>query len=150
MDFSDAQNTALDYLKNDTGSCLISGVAGSGKSTIIRAYQAWRAEQGLAEVPTVAPTGIAALAVGGSTVHRMFGLRPQTDIMAKVRLDERTSDRLRCLDTLVFDEISMLRADTFSYVDKSLRFAKGNDLPFGGVRVIFVGDYWQLPVSFLR
>jgi ATP-dependent exoDNAse (exonuclease V) alpha subunit len=146
MDFSPAQNTALAFLTDDTRSCLISGVAGSGKSTIVRAYQAWRVEQDLPEVPTVAPTGIAALNVGGSTIHRLFGLRPQTDTSAmRVRLEQRVSDRLRGLDALIVDEVSMVRADLFSYMDKALRFAKGNDEPFGGVRMIFVGDYWQLP-----
>lgn len=146
MNFSDAQNTALAYLTDTKGSCLISGVAGSGKSTIVRAYQAQRAEQDLPEVPVVAPTGIAALNVGGSTIHRLFGLRPQTDTAAlRVRLEQRVSDRLRGLDALIVDEVSMVRADLFSYMDKALRFAKGSDEPFGGVRMIFVGDYWQLP-----
>jgi len=146
MELSNAQHEVLNCLKHEPESVLLSGVAGSGKSTIVRAYQAWREEVGLPEVPVCAPTGVAALNVGGTTIHRLFGLRPQTDTTElKVKLTANVSDRLRGLRELIVDEVSMVRADIFSYMDKALRFAHGNDVPFGGVRMIFVGDYWQLP-----
>lgn len=146
IQFSEAQTTVLDYLKNDTGSCLVSGVAGSGKSSIIHAYQTWRTENEMPEAPVVAPTGIAALNVGGTTIHRLFGLRPQTDTSElRVRLTRKVTETLCGLRVLIVDEVSMVRADVFSYMDRALQAARRDSRPFGGVRMIFVGDYWQLP-----
>ena len=137
------QQDVLDYLKTSKGHVFITGAAGSGKSVALTKY--------LDEVPgaiVLAPTGIAALLVGGSTIHSHFGIAPEP-IYEKGktarRIHKRAVQNLRYCRTIVIDEVSMVRADLLDAMDECLRFAKSNDKPFGGCRMIFVGDPFQLP-----
>lgn len=96
-------------------------------------------------VVVVAPTGIAAINVGGSTIHSFFRFPP--GVVTKDRI-KKLSDRkslFKKLDTLIMDEISMVRADLMDAIDFSLRLNRENDEPFGGVQVIMFGDLYQLP-----
>lgn len=121
----------------------ISGSAGVGKSYVIN--------NSINRNTTViaAPTGIAALNVGGETCHSLFGLptglpseKDKFFIPPKMReiFGEGSN-----VTTIVIDEISMLRADYFDLISDKLKVVKGNDLPFGGVQIIIVGDLFQLP-----
>lgn len=119
----------------------ITGAAGSGKSTMLR-Y--WR-EHTSKRVQVLAPTGVAALNVDGRTLHSFFKFPPR---LLQARDIEEVSDRSRWrwLQTLVVDEIGMVRADVLDAVDQFLRLngPRPGEV-FGGVQVVMVGDPLQLP-----
>ena len=126
---------------------LITGKAGTGKSTLLRTYLESLEGQ---NVLVTAPTGVAALNIDGFTIHRSFGFRPgmyPDDVRpgGSWQAGRRVSSILKALDVLVIDEISMVRADLFDMVDLALRQVRRNDKPFGGVQLVLVGDLLQLP-----
>ncbi len=134
---------AFDLLETGDGHLFLTGRAGTGKSTLL---SKWRDSTKVKHV-VLAPTGMAALNVGGQTVHSFFGFGPDVTVM-KVRRKDRDSelaDLCRKLEVIVIDEASMLRADLLDCVDASLRKHRDRGLPFGGVRIAFVGDLLQLP-----
>ena len=135
---------ALDLLAGG-GHVFLTGKAGTGKSTLIRHFMAGTERN----VVVVAPTGIAALNVDGYTIHRLFGFRPTTtldDIRAGGYRPGRFTKTLASLQTLIVDEASMVRADTFDMVAAALeRFGPAPGTPFGGVQIVLVGDLYQLP-----
>ena len=140
-DFSEVQNLVLSALRDSRDSVLITGVAGCGKSTLLRH---WIQDSG-ESVMVLAPTGIAALNVGGSTIHRAFGFHPSMNT-DDPQITLKTRSLLYAVTTIVIDEISMVRADLLSAMDIVLRSVKRKrDLPFGGVRMVMVGDFYQLP-----
>lgn len=118
----------------------ITGKAGTGKSTLLRAFRKLTKKR----LAVLAPTGIAALQIQGQTIHSFFGLpaRPWTEEDLKPR---RSQAIFKALDALVIDEVSMLRADQLDGLDLFLRRNRQIDLPFGGVQLIFFGDLFQLP-----
>jgi len=119
----------------------LTGRAGTGKTTVTRAIL--RAMGTRAAV--LAPTGVAAMSAGGQTLHSFFQLPPRLILPHDVRRG-RNGAAMRALTTLVIDEISMVRADVMKAVDTSLRMNRGTNAPFGGVRMVLVGDLaHQLP-----
>jgi len=128
-------------IENNFPIVFVSGKAGTGKSTLIR-YLRNSIER---NVVVVAPTGVAALNVKGSTIHSFFHLPPRIILEEDIR--KVKYDRLyKNLDVLIIDEISMVRVDIIDAIDKFLRLngAKKN-LPFGGVTLLMIGDLFQLP-----
>lgn len=123
----------------------LTGKAGTGKSTLVRHFL----DETQHATLVAAPTGIAALNVGGYTIHRLFGFRPGHTI-DHVRSTEyrpgRFAGALSRVRTLVLDEVSMIRADVFDMIAVALeRFGPDPTLPFGGVQLVLVGDLYQLP-----
>lgn len=136
------QQLAYDLVANTNRCLFITGKAGTGKTTFIRRIQK--------EIPknfiVLAPTGIAAIAAGGQTVHSFFGfpmevIGPHTDLPVSYS----NLALFRQIDTIIVDEASMLRSDIVDGMDRYLRLAFHNNMPFGGIQVIFVGDLFQLP-----
>lgn len=130
---------------------LITGGAGTGKSYNIRKVLEWADEENL-EVARTALTGMASLQFDfGETLHRCFGLgfaKDKTDLMNVVtsyRFTKEIRWQLQALDLLIVDEISMLRSDLLELLDAILKYTFSNDKPFGGLQVIFSGDFMQLP-----
>jgi len=125
-------------------SIFITGRAGTGKSTLLTYLQ----EEVLKNnYVVVAPTGVAAINVGGSTIHKFFGFLPDITFqhIEGPEYHPRSQKIMKNLKTLVIDEISMVRADLLDCVDKALRkFGPNPNKPFGGVQVILVGDLFQL------
>lgn len=133
--------------------CFLTGMAGTGKSTLLRQF----ISQSFRRVDITAPTGVAALNVGGMTIHRFCGmmLGPQAgqsndDYFAVLERDKRRSilagfHRVRRCETLVIDEISMLPGRQLAFVEFLFRRLRGNNEPFGGCQVIATGDFLQLP-----
>src|SRR5947208_2212705 len=131
----------------------ITGMAGTGKSTTLKRYIV----ESLKRVDVTAPTGVAALNVGGMTIHRFCGmlLGPQAgqsneDYFEVLRRDPRRSvlagfNRVRRCELLVIDEISMLPGRQLEFVEFLFRRLRGQDEPFGGCQVIATGDFLQLP-----
>lgn len=129
-------------LMDSGANVILTGGAGTGKSTVIHAYQ----QSTSRKVAIIAPTGAAASRIGGTTIHRTFQFHSSLFLPSyEPALSEETQELLQALDTLIIDEVSMVRADLLQAIDLSLRAANGNDLPFGGKQVILVGDLYQLP-----
>ncbi len=141
--FDSRSNYALQRMACGENNLLITGKAGTGKSTLLTAYLRDRPEG----TAVVAPTGVAALRVGGQTIHRFFGfsvnVTPET---ARRMKSNRSPNLFKSLRTLIIDEVSMLRADLHDCIDMFLRkFGPQRNKPFGGVHMIYVGDLYQLP-----
>jgi len=121
----------------------VSGRAGTGKSRLI---DYMKTLPGGDRQIVVAPTGVAALALQAATIHSFFKL-PIGVIDAEALLDEDVNlgPVVRNMSRLVIDEISMVRADILDAIDLRLRSARQSPLPFGGVQVVVVGDFLQLP-----
>lgn len=118
----------------------VTGNAGTGKSTLIR-YLRSVIDRKLA---VVAPTGVAALNAGGVTIHSFFHLPPKIheDEDIKLVYDRKLYQKL---ELLIIDEISMVRCDLMDSIDKFLRKNRSNNMPFGGVQLLLIGDLFQLP-----
>ena len=122
----------------------ITGRAGTGKSTLLTYL---RSEVLTKNHVVLAPTGVAAINVGGLTIHKFFGFLPDVTFqhIESNQYHPRNQKVMKHLKTLVIDEISMVRADLLDCVDKALRrFGPNPTKPFGGVQMIFVGDLFQL------
>jgi ATP-dependent exoDNAse (exonuclease V) alpha subunit len=138
---SEEFESIVEQIENTKDHFYITGKAGSGKSTLLAYFRSVTQKN----TAVLAPTGVAAIRVKGQTIHSFFGFPPkviQTRHIKKVRQVEL----LQNLETLIIDEISMVRADVFDAIDYSLRVhRKKLTQPFGGVQVIVFGDLFQLP-----
>jgi energy-coupling factor transporter ATP-binding protein EcfA2 len=133
--------TALAYLREPGGHLFITGRAGSGKSTLLRCIRDLIPD----DMVVLAPTGLAAVNVGGQTIHSFFGLPPRLIKPDDIRRS-RNGQVMRRLKFLVIDEVSMVRSDLMSAIDFSLRVNRGRPRePFGGLRLVMFGDLHQLP-----
>jgi ATP-dependent exoDNAse (exonuclease V) alpha subunit len=142
--------SAFDLIQETNQTFFLTGKAGTGKSTFLKQI----VKLNLKNYVVVAPTGIAAVNVGGMTIHSFFQfpLRPLLPEDEDIKVFWKNSEKrkiIHAMDTLIIDEISMVRADLIEGIDYSLRRNGGNpDLSFGGKQVIFVGDIFQLePVT---
>lgn len=120
----------------------ITGRAGTGKSTLLKLFR----KQTKLECVYLAPTGVAALNVNGETVHSFFRFAPGITMReATIKGKNSDPDLYKSVDVLVIDEISMVRADLMDCMDAFLKAAMRSNRPFGGKRVIAIGDLYQLP-----
>ncbi|MFH1316023.1 MAG: AAA family ATPase [Candidatus Woesearchaeota archaeon] len=118
----------------------VTGRAGTGKSTLLRDF----VQKTRKNVVVLAPTGLAAVQVEGQTIHSFFRLPP--GIISDEELDKERHDSIyKNVDTLIIDEISMVRADLFDAMDRIMRRCKISEKPFGGTQLILFGDMFQLP-----
>jgi ATP-dependent exoDNAse (exonuclease V) alpha subunit len=139
------QQQALEILQSGEN-IFLTGGAGSGKSFLIRQFL--RSENPKI-FPILASTGAAAVLIGGRTFHSFFGLGimdggPQKTL-ERIKSDPRTLKRIAGVEGIVIDEISMIPGSAFEVAEKAARIARANELPWGGLRVIAVGDFAQLP-----
>lgn len=141
------QETALEILKKD-GNVFLTVQPGTGKSYLVNQYVNWLLDNG--KIPTVtASTGIAAVHVGGTTLHSWAGVRDDNSLTAEDMDDILENDYVRrriCqTEILIIDEISMVSAKLLNVISKLAMIARGNMTPFGGIKVVAVGDFFQLP-----
>lgn len=141
---------ALSLIQETNLTFFLTGKAGTGKSTFLK----YAVENSTKKIVVVAPTGIAAINVGGVTIHSFFQfpLRPLLPEDEDIKLFLKNSEKrniISAMDTLIIDEISMVRADIIDAIDFSLRQNSDNpSQPFGGKQIVFVGDIFQLePVT---
>lgn len=135
---------ALERMEDGETPLFITGKAGTGKSTLL-SY--WRANT-KKRVAVLAPTGVAALNVEGSTIHSFFRFKSDVSLatLRQTRPDEELRRVLLKIDAILIDEASMVRADLLDCVDLRLRQAlRRPEKAFGGLRIIFIGDLFQLP-----
>jgi len=141
------QEKALEVLKSDRN-VFLTGQPGTGKTYTINQYIEWCVDNGI--IPSVtASTGIAAVHVGGSTLHSWSGIRDDNALTAQDMQDilenSWVRDRICKTEVLIIDEISMVSAKLLSVISRLAMIARGNTTPFGGIKVIAVGDFFQLP-----
>ncbi|MDX2237585.1 MAG: AAA family ATPase [Hyphomonadaceae bacterium] len=121
---------------------LLTGRAGTGKSHFIRALV--DADPGYPQV-VLAPTGLAAMNIGGQTIHSFFGFPPRPLIGENEKPSYFFSRLARVTRRIIVDEVSMVRADVLDAMDRHLRAARKSVRPFGGVQMVLIGDFYQLP-----
>lgn len=141
---------AWDIIETTNTNLFLTGKAGTGKTTFLRRLK----EESSKRIVVVAPTGIAAINAEGVTIHSFFQLSfapfiPNYNLKEQqFRFSKQKINVIRSIDTLVIDEISMVRADLLDAVDSVLRRFRKNNLPFGGVQMVMIGDLGQLaPVA---
>ncbi len=140
MNLSAEIKEALDLMEKSNKNLFITGKAGTGKSTLVKEFK----ERTTKNIAVLAPTGVAAVNVGGQTIHSFFGFKPGIN-PDNVGRTYRRKMLYKNLDALVIDEISMVRADLLDCVGRFLQINGPGDGMFGGVQIIMVGDLFQLP-----
>ncbi len=141
---NDAFQRVVDLVRDKDANLFITGKAGTGKSTLLQLLKKDLKRRG-ENVVVVAPTGIAALNVRAQTIHSFFKFAPKLLLAEKVHKAKFNRALYQKIDTLIIDEISMVRSDVFNAIDVFLQLTRENKMPFGGVRVILFGDLYQLP-----
>ncbi len=140
---SKEQQALFDYIEGSENNIFVTGRAGTGKSTLL----SYLIENTKKKVAVCAPTGVAALNVGGVTIHSLFGFPfgiLGTEDIAR-HLNRRTREVLAAIDMLVIDEVSMVNADLMDTMSRAMGIARGRrKLPFGGAQVVMFGDPYQL------
>jgi ATP-dependent DNA helicase PIF1 len=133
---------ALDLMEQSNRHIFITGKAGTGKSTLLDHFRKTTRK----EIAVLAPTGVAALNVQGQTIHSFFGFKPSITPDRVRKISGSGRDIYREFDTIIIDEVSMVRADLLDCVEKFLRL-NGPDRNkwFGGIQMVFIGDLYQLP-----
>jgi ATP-dependent DNA helicase PIF1 len=117
----------------------LTGRAGAGKTTLVKSLLRTLGTRAI----VVAPTGVAAVQVGGQTIHSFFKLPPR--LIDRTELHRiRDARVVKAAETIVIDEISMVRSDLLEAIDRSLRAHRQSGAPFGGAQMILVGDPHQL------
>lgn len=141
------QETALKVLKTGAN-VFLTGEPGAGKTYVINQYIAWAEAAGLT-VAVTASTGIAATHIGGMTIHSWSGIGIKDTLspydLENITSKEKNVKRMQAAHILVIDEISMLDGKVLDMVDKVLRTIRQKNEAFGGLQVILVGDFFQLP-----
>ncbi len=146
LDLSEQFLDSFSKMENTSKHLFITGRAGTGKSTLLTYFT----ENTNKNIACVAPTGVAALNINGMTIHNFFGFSIATTVDSakkkNYQKDEQRRKVIKNLETLVIDEVSMVRADLFDCINEVLK----NNGPhkgklFGGVQMILIGDLYQLP-----
>src|SRR5580704_16098514 len=153
---------AVQFVNQTVRPVFLTGKAGTGKTTFLRYIR----ENSFKKMAVVAPTGVAAINAGGTTLHSFFqlpfgpflpsrqhewnaenpGYSDPNSLFRNIRFNAAKRELLQELELLIIDEISMVRADTLDAVDTILRHFRGQPLlPFGGLQLLYIGDLFQLP-----
>ncbi|HPT42920.1 MAG TPA: AAA family ATPase [Paludibacteraceae bacterium] len=151
---SELHDFAREFAELTNCNIFLTGKAGTGKTTFLHELRKNTGKQ----IAVVAPTGVAAINAGGTTIHSFFQLpftpfiptpEGKKDLISKLKMQSHRRKVIREVELMVIDEISMVRADLLDAVDTLLRHIRyRNNEPFGGVQMIFIGDMYQLsPVA---
>ncbi len=141
---------ATDFINQTSEHIFLTGKAGTGKTTFLKHIR----EHTHKITVVTAPTGVAAINAGGTTLHSLFqlpfepflpGISSASSRKNRFSFSKQKLDLIRQLELLIIDEVSMLRADILDAIDASLRRIRHNPLPFGGVQMLYIGDLFQLP-----
>lgn len=152
---------AVSFVNQTNQHLFLTGKAGTGKTTFLKYIR----ENSYKKMAITAPTGVAAMNAGGTTLHALFWLPFGTFIenhelawneqdshiynksrlFSTIKLTKQRRAILQELELLVIDEVSMVRADTLDAIDVILKSVRRDMRPFGGVQMLFIGDLYQLP-----
>lgn len=140
--FDSTLDDILELLEEDTQHFIyLTGAAGTGKTTLIERVK----DECLLKKMVVAPTGVAALNIGGSTINSAFRIGFDTFPVIQESKDPRFKKLLKNLELLIIDEISMVRAPMLDAISETLQIHRNSSKPFGGIHVLACGDLFQLP-----
>lgn len=134
----------FDKIERTNNCYFITGKAGTGKSTFLQYFR----ENTQKKIVILAPTGVAALNVKGQTIHSFFGFpsRALDPDHIQQHIQRYNRNIFKQIDTIIIDEVSMVRADIMDAIDIVLRqYGRNPGSPFGGIQIIFLGDLYQLP-----
>ncbi|MEK7668993.1 MAG: helix-turn-helix domain-containing protein [Patescibacteria group bacterium] len=141
------QKEALDILKTGRN-VFLTGAAGSGKTYVLRQYIEYLKELG-ADAGITASTGIAATHMGGVTIHSWSGIGIKDSLsksdIAEIAEKKHIRSKIKNASVLIIDEISMLHHFRLDLIEKIIKEVKNSTDPFGGIQVVFCGDFFQLP-----
>lgn len=141
------QRKALAILKSGKN-VFLTGSAGAGKTYVLNQFISYLKDAKI-PVAVTASTGIAATHMNGMTIHSWSGIGVKETIgprdLQNLKVKKFIKDKLEKVQVLIIDEISMLHKQQLEMVNTVLKFFKNNQLPFGGVQVVFCGDFFQLP-----
>lgn len=141
------QSKALAILKSGRN-VFLTGSAGAGKTYVLNQYIQYLKEHKVG-VAVTASTGIAATHMNGQTIHSWSGIGIRDDIsirhLSKLKEKKYFRNKMDAVKVLIIDEISMLHRNQLDLVNRVLKFFKENEMAFGGIQVIFSGDFFQLP-----
>ena len=160
MQYSDTFQLAADFVNHTHINIFLTGNAGTGKTTFLKFCK----ENCAKNIAVVAPTGVAAMNAGGTTIHSFFqlpfqpfiptsrffnvedGANDKNSLLSRLKLTNDRREVMRNLELLIIDEISMVRCDLLDALDTVLRHVRNqHQIAFGGVQVLFIGDMYQLP-----
>lgn len=133
---------AYDYISKTNLNFFLTGRAGSGKTTFLKNVR----ENVDKNFIVLAPSGIAAINAEGQTIHSFFGF--DFSVQGPLSYGQMSRDKISLVqhvDTIILDEVSMVRCDIIDAIDRTLRTCRHSSLPFGGIQMVFVGDMFQLP-----
>ncbi|WDF67985.1 helix-turn-helix domain-containing protein [Sphingobacterium oryzagri] len=152
---------AVSFVNQTNQHLFLTGKAGTGKTTFLKYIR----ENSYKKMAITAPTGVAAMNAGGTTLHALFWLPfgvfiedytlkwdeqdshiyNKSRLFSTIKLTKQRRAILQELELLVIDEVSMVRADTLDAIDIILKSVRRDMRPFGGVQMLFIGDLYQLP-----
>lgn len=136
------QQQAYELIAHTNSSFFLTGQAGTGKTTFLKNIR----ENVEKDFIVLAPTGVAAILAGGDTIHSFFGLPQEVcDECVRGKMSDQKRLSLLHADTIIVDEVSMVRCDVMDAIDRTMRHLLNSNAPFGGKQMIFVGDMFQLP-----
>lgn len=141
------QDKALEILKTGAN-VFLTGEPGAGKTYTIDRFKEWLDDVGRSYAIT-ASTGIAASQLNGTTIHSFCGFGIQRKLnrraLDEIKFNYWAIQRIKHVRTLVIDEVSMLDSVNIDDINNVLQAIHNNELPFGGIQIVFVGDFFQLP-----
>lgn len=152
---------AVSFVNQTNQNIYLTGKAGTGKTTFLKYIR----EHSYKKMAITAPTGVAAMNAGGTTLHSLFWLPfgtfiedyeinwndeqhhiyNKSKLFSTIKLTKQRRALLQEIELLVIDEVSMVRADTLDAIDVILKSVRRDMRPFGGLQVLFIGDLYQLP-----
>jgi ATP-dependent exoDNAse (exonuclease V) alpha subunit len=145
MSLSPSQEKALETILNGE-TIFLTGSPGTGKSYILQTVIEKLINK---NIGITATTGCAAVNIGGTTLHSFFNIKPDTDItkhtLKSIQKKDELYHKLNTLDLLIIDEVSMLDSVLCNNISYILKKCNHNEIPFGGIQILFVGDFFQLP-----
>lgn len=144
---SPEQTAAFNTIESTGSNVLILGSAGTGKSTFVNYLKSASKKR----VVCACPTAVAALNIGGATIHSLFQIQPRDFMFPEfLELKAKVRNILTATDVLVLDEVSMIAPDLMDAMDIIARRARKNNEPFGGIQIVAIGDLFQLPPVITR
>ncbi|CAG8650730.1 3487_t:CDS:2, partial [Ambispora leptoticha] len=150
IELTEEQTHVLDLVLKSRENVFYTGSAGTGKSILLKKIiNEVKKLYGPENVAVTAPTGIAAINVGGMTIHSFSGIGTGDDkaenLLKKIKRRSLIRDRWKSIKVLVIDEISMLDGILFDKLEYIAREIRRNQKPFGDIQIIITGDFYQLP-----
>jgi len=149
---SEEQQHVMDLAVEKTQSVFFTGSAGTGKSVLLREIIAVLRRKYIKEsdrVAVTASTGLAACNIGGVTLHSFAGIglgkEDVTELIKKIKRNQKAKQRWLRTKILVIDEVSMVDGDLMDKLEAIARQIRHNGRPFGGIQLIITGDFFQLP-----